>query len=52
MLRKTTSIQHVWQASTAALSVGASSARHGVASRQLAQPSAHGWQRSSLPGLP
>lgn len=52
MLRKTASMQQAWQASTAARSAEASSTRHGLASLQLVQPSAHGWHRSSLPELP
>lgn len=52
MLRKMASMQQAWQASTAARSARASSTRHGVASMQLVQPSAHGWHRSSLLELP
>lgn len=52
MLRKTASMQQAWQASTATRRAEASSTRHGVASMQLGQPSAHGSHRSSLPELP
>lgn len=52
MLRKTANMQQAWQANTATRSTRASSTRHGVASMQMVQPSAHGWHRSSLPELP
>ena len=52
MLRKTDNMQQAWPANTAALSAKASSTRHGVASLQLVQLSAHGWHRSSRPELP